>query len=94
MFKLRVRTIFYDITFLNRKTYNKILANGTMLKGIYLLYTTLTSTPGNVALVANLNLLQQRFANVHLNGIKCMDEHWVVKGIKIYTSDSVDKCVG
>lgn len=81
MGKLGVRATFDDIVRLVRKPDGKLLATGTMLKGLYILDKTLTSTHSDAALVVNLSLWHQRFAHVSPSGIKVMAENGWLKAL-------------
>eukprot|EP00171_Calliarthron_tuberculosum_P001057 IDg1057t1 len=95
MAKLGIQTTFSDnYATLTQKSSGKLLATGSMVKGLYTLDTLLENACVDTALVASLNLWHQRLGHVSPSGIKSMADNEVVHGIELCNSQNNDACIG
>eukprot|EP00171_Calliarthron_tuberculosum_P011515 IDg11515t1 len=94
MVKLGVITTFDECASLTRKSDNKLLATGTMIKGLYILDTMPSAFNSDSALIADLRIWHQRLAHVSPVSIKSMSDNGVVIGVTLKPSDNNVDCVG
>eukprot|EP00171_Calliarthron_tuberculosum_P022313 IDg22313t1 len=97
MAKLGIETTFgANNAVLKQTSDGKLLATGSMRKGLYTLDTLPTSASSDTALVANisLNLWHQRFGHVSPSGLQSMADNEVVQGMEISNRHSNETCVG
>jgi hypothetical protein len=73
---------------------DKVLVEGTVKNGLYTLVTQSPSSgvAESAGLVADINLLHQRLAHVHVDGIRNMARAGVVEGLNIDHKHDVCRC--
>eukprot|EP00171_Calliarthron_tuberculosum_P023882 IDg23882t1 len=95
MAKLGIQTTFSDkYATLTQKSSGKLLATGSMVKGLYTLDTLLENACVDTALVVSFNLWHQRLGHVSPSRIKSMADNELVHGIELCNSQNDDACIG